>query len=66
MMPRVTVRACLVAYLAIAMGGLFWQLFMNDFFAVCEFNAGACTTAFADYGMAALSWPVYLALWRPF
>lgn len=65
MMPGLNVRTCLIAYLAISMGTLFWQLFAKDFFAVCEFNAGACAAAFSDYGMAALSWPVYLVLWMP-
>ena len=66
MMFNTSLKTSLVAYLAIAMGALFWQLFAHDFFAVCEFNAGACSVAFTDYGRAALAWPVHLIQWRMF
>ena len=53
-------KVCLVGYLVIALGLLIWQLYANEFFALCEFNRGACGTAIRHYGTVALIWPVKL------
>lgn len=52
-----SIKILLVAYIVVALGSLLWQLYANEFFAVCEFNAGACATALKDYGATALIWP---------
>ena len=63
-MQFLSVRSGLVAYLAVAMLAMFWQVFMKGFLTVCEYNAGACTVTFVDYAWVALGWPVHLILWQ--
>lgn len=50
-------KVLLVAYTIVALGSLIWQMYVGEFLALCEFNAGACTTALTDYGVTALIWP---------
>ena len=64
MMASPSIKIALVAYAMAAMGTLLWQLYIGEFFALCEFNAGSCASALRDYGLTALIWPSQLFVMR--
>ena len=53
-------KTSLIAYVALGLATFIWQLFANQYFGACEFNAGACAVNISNYGLNALIWPTFL------